>query len=62
MLPKRRAAGAIMSDDEVRAFIRSKLAVDRSLRHTRLLRTLREGGRACEQGRFRRLFKEVTSS
>lgn len=49
-----------MTDDDVRAFIRQALARDARASHTKLLRALREGGRACEQSRFRRLFFEVT--
>lgn len=47
-----------MTDEEVRRFIRSELRVAPKLTHTRLLRALRDGGRACEQRRFRSLFRE----
>jgi hypothetical protein len=55
----KRAAGSSMSDDDVLAFIRQRVAADPKASHTRLLRELRESGQACEQGRFRRLFKQV---
>lgn len=47
------------SDDDVKSFIRESLHKDPSLKHTRLLRELRSGGRACEQARFRDLFQQV---
>lgn len=59
---KKRVSGSAMSDDEVLAFIRMRLDGDPVLSHTRLLRELRESGRACEQGRFRRLFNQVKPS
>jgi hypothetical protein len=49
-----------MTDNDVRAFIRHALARDPRAGHSKLLRGLRESGRACEQSRFRRLFFEVT--
>jgi hypothetical protein len=49
-----------MTDDDVRVFIRQGLARDPRAGHSKLLRALRDGGRACEQSRFRRLFFEVT--
>jgi hypothetical protein len=54
-----RTVGASMTDDEVTAFIRSRLKADPKLTHTRLLRELRDSKRACEQGRFRRLFRQL---
>lgn len=48
-----------LSDDQVRQFIRKKLVKDDSLRHTPLLRMLRDDDKACEQKRFSSLFKEV---
>jgi hypothetical protein len=59
---QKRVSGSAMSDEEVVAFVRSRLASDPRLGHTRLLRELRESGRACEQGRFRRLFNQVKST
>ncbi len=56
---RRRAAGSPISDDDVLSFIRQHLAANPKASHTRLLRELRESGQACEQGRFRRLFKQV---
>lgn len=57
-----RTVGTSMTDEEVRAFIRTRLKVEPKLTHTRLLRELRDSKRACEQGRFRRLFFEQKSS
>jgi hypothetical protein len=57
----KRAPGTQIPDDEVIAFIRRRIAADAKASHTRLLRELRESGQACEQGRFRRLFKQVKS-
>ncbi len=48
-----------MSDGELHAFIRAHLQADPAANHTRLLRELRDGGRACEQSRFARLFRDV---
>ena len=48
-----------LSDDQVRQFIRNELGKDGSLRHTPLLRMLRDDDKACEQKRFSSLFKEV---
>lgn len=48
-------------DDDIRAYIRKALKRDSMVTHTRLLRELRSSGRACEQGRFRRLFKDEAS-
>jgi hypothetical protein len=49
-----------MTDDDVRGFIRQALTRDPQAVQTKLLRALRDSGRACEQSRFRRLFFEVT--
>lgn len=48
-----------MNDREVRRFILEQLRRHPSISHTPALRTLRDGGRACEQVRFRSLFQEV---
>jgi hypothetical protein len=48
-----------MSDEEVRGFVRKRLGEAPESRHTRLLRELRDSGRACEQGRFKQLFMQV---
>ena len=47
------------SDDQVRRFIRARLAEDPRCSHTGLLRAYRDKGLACEQSRFRGLFREV---
>ncbi|MBS2963841.1 hypothetical protein KGA66_12345 [Actinocrinis puniceicyclus] len=52
---------APISDDEVREFIAKELAAAPSTSRTRLLRTLRDSGRACEQTRFSRLFSQVAA-
>jgi hypothetical protein len=49
-----------LSDAEVRKFIRTQRAGQRDVTHTRLLRQLREDGKACEQSRFRALFFKET--
>lgn len=51
-----------MTDADVIAFIRGRLGTEGKVSHTRLLRELRESGRACEQGRFRRIFMQVTAT
>ena len=48
-----------LSDKEVRRFITASLRKDENLRHTRLLRMLRDRGNACEQSRFASLYREV---
>ncbi|WP_243744575.1 hypothetical protein [Streptomyces hainanensis] len=45
-----------MTDDQVMAFIRARLAAQPRLSRTRLLRELRDGGQACEQSRFAELY------
>lgn len=55
----KRTTGSAMTDDDVLAFIRRRVAMEPKSSHTRLLRELRDAGHACEQGRFRRLFKQV---
>lgn len=50
------------SDDRVRSFIRARLAKDPGGRHTSLLRLYRWQGLACEQSRFRELFREVAAA
>jgi hypothetical protein len=51
-----------LSDDDVLAFIRPRLAADPTLSPTRLLRVLRDAGQACEQARFAGLFATATRS
>jgi hypothetical protein len=45
-----------LGDNGVRAWVRAELRRDASASHTKLLRRLRDTGRACEQSRFRELF------
>jgi hypothetical protein len=49
-----------ITDDDVRNFIRQGLARDPRGGRSKLLRALRDSGRACEQSRFSRLFFEVS--
>ncbi|MEZ4298997.1 MAG: hypothetical protein R3B70_28875 [Polyangiaceae bacterium] len=44
-------------DQDVRTYIRAALQANRAASHTGLLREYRASGRACEQSRFRELFK-----
>jgi len=48
------------TDLEIRNWIRTRLNIDSSSRSS-LLRELRDGGLACEQRRFARLYEEVTA-
>jgi hypothetical protein len=48
------------SDDQVRGFIRRRLAASDTPSCSSLLRAYRDGGSKCEQHRFRRLFDELT--
>lgn len=48
-----------LTDEQVKQFIRGQLRVDRSYRHTPLLRRLRTANKACEQKRFASLYNEV---
>ncbi len=59
-LPVTRPERKLLDDKDVISFIRQELRRDSSATHTRLLRALRDRGRACEQGRFRRLFQQET--
>lgn len=47
------------TDEEVRMFLRSRMRAEPKTSHTRLLRAWRSAGHACEQSRFRELFREV---
>jgi hypothetical protein len=49
-----------MSDEALRAVIRNQLAVHAGDSANKMLRRLRDAGFACEQGRFARLFREVS--
>jgi hypothetical protein len=48
-----------MTDEEVRQFIRAETGRLPGVSCARLLRVLRDGGRACEQSRFKSLFSQV---
>ncbi len=48
-----------MTDDDVRRFVKGAIKKHTNVTQSRLLRDLRDSGKACEQGRFRTLFKEV---
>lgn len=46
-------------DSRICSFIRKELRRDQSQRHTPLLRKLRQSGYACEQSRFKALYRKV---
>lgn len=48
-----------MADMDVRSYIVQELRKDSTACHTPLLRKLRDGGQACDQKRFARLYHEV---
>ncbi len=48
-----------MTDTEVRRYIARELKRNSDVCHTPLLRKLRDGGQACEQKRFAKIFREV---
>lgn len=48
-----------MTDDQVVTFIRKQTAAQPGISRTRLLRALRDEGRACEQSRFANLYKKT---
>jgi len=48
------------TDEEIRAFVRNEFDSGRRWSYTRLLRRLRDSGLACEQSRFRRLYRSVS--
>lgn len=48
-----------MTDEQVAAFIRKQTASQPGISRTRLLRALRDEGRACEQSRFANLYKKT---
>ena len=48
-----------ISDSELRSFVTAAIRERSVVSQTRLLRELRDQGRACEQTRFRNLFREV---
>ncbi|MBF0240121.1 MAG: hypothetical protein HQM12_20655 [SAR324 cluster bacterium] len=51
---------APISDEEIKTFIRTQLKINRSQKHTPLLRILRrELNQACEQSRFKQLYQNV---
>lgn len=52
-------ARAPMDDDQLRQFVSDLRHREPRISHTGALRLLRESGRACEQSRFRKIFKEV---
>lgn len=48
-----------MSNDEIKHFIMEQMSADSTLRHSPLLRRLRDANMACEQKRFASLYREV---
>jgi hypothetical protein len=57
--PSERPERAVCTDSQVKSFIWESLRGLPNLTHTRALRDLRARGRACEQARFRELFRSV---
>jgi hypothetical protein len=53
--PRRR----VQTDDAILAYIKTCLAANPLVRKSRLLRNLRDGDLACEQGRFSRLYEQA---
>ena len=51
-----------LTDDELRGFVRTALQLSGQVSQTRLLQELRASGRACEQARFRTVFREVEAT
>jgi hypothetical protein len=51
-----------LSDEQIRAWIHRQLKAHGSSSHTRMLREFRDSDQACEQKRFRQLFKETVES
>jgi len=51
-----------MEDEDVKAFVKAELAADASASCAVLLRTLRDGGRACEQARFKQIYWQTKGS
>jgi hypothetical protein len=49
-----------MSDGDVRAYVATELTNEPSASASRLLRRLRDSGRACEQERFHAIYRDVT--
>ena len=48
-----------VTDEDVLKYLLTELRKDSSKAHTPLLRKLRDGGKACEQSRFRGLYQQV---
>lgn len=57
-----RTQRAPVSDDELRRFVNAAITTRAQISQTRLLRELRASGRACEQTRFRTVFREVEAA
>ncbi len=51
-----------LTDDELRRFVLTAFRLSERVTQTRLLRELRASGRACEQTRFRTVFREVEAA
>jgi hypothetical protein len=51
-----------MNDSQIVSFVRQELRRDSTTSRTRLLRKLRDGGMACEQSRFGRIFEQTKES
>jgi hypothetical protein len=57
--PPPRYDRTVVDDDEVRRFVVAQLRENPGATHTRALRDFRSTGHACEQSRFRRIFRET---
>ncbi len=57
--PMRRYDRQKLGDREIGRFIRAELKANPKQSHTVLLRKLRDGGSACEQGRFRNIYSTI---
>lgn len=57
--PLRAVARSAQSDEEILSFVRAALDSEPEMSATRLLCRLRSSGRACEQSRFGRLFRQA---
>jgi len=59
---KRRVARSRITDEQILEFIRMGIRQQPGSSQSLLLRRLRDGGKACEQGRFAALFRSISDS
>lgn len=60
--PRIRPQRLAVTDDELRQFVSTAIMTRTHVSQTRLLQELRASGRACEQTRFRTVFREVEAA